>query len=338
MLRRSNLLWCKRQADEVYKGISFIYSPQGAGNITQVTPRLRSESVRLKHFSSLHSGNDSLTDLISSRIRFQTHKFVTFAAMKNTIDTLLFDLDDTLLIEWDSAKTSFIETVHQVDPLIDGEVFVKTIIEEARKIWYELPTIAYCRKVGISTWEALWADFTGEHEQLKLLRQYAPDYRFQAWHNTLIKFDITDNNTALTLSNEFIRIRNTKHILFPETREVLETFKTTYKLGLITNGTPGLQWKKIHGGDLKNYFQYIAISGEHNTRKPDTKIFETILHALNSEKGRTIMIGNSIDSDIKGAQNAGIKNVWINRNNHSADISPDHEIDNLLKLGEILEK
>jgi putative hydrolase of the HAD superfamily len=157
------------------------------------------------------------------------------------MDTILFDLDDTLIIEWESAEESFIETIVQLDQNIDKDGFLRTIRKQARDNWYKLPTIDYCLKIGISSWEGLWADFTGESEELKDLRNLSAKYRFETWHQTLINFNINDPEIAEKLSLDFKRIRHTKHRLFYETIDTLDKLKKTYKLGLITNGAPDLQ-------------------------------------------------------------------------------------------------
>ncbi len=258
--------------------------------------------------------------------------------MSDAIKCILFDLDDTLLIEWKSAEKSFLETIELVDHIIDKSSFVQIIREEARKLWYSLPTIDYCKKVGISSWEALWADFTGEDKNLKILHSLAKDYRISTWTNALKRYDINPENTAARLSEEFKKIRSAKHILFDESIETLEKLKYRYKLGLITNGAPDLQWKKVIGGKLRPYFDSIIISGEYGYAKPDTRLFRVAIDSLKTEKNTTIMVGDNLNTDINGGKNAGIQTAWVNRDKKEANENkPDIEIDNLLQLVEIID-
>jgi putative hydrolase of the HAD superfamily len=253
------------------------------------------------------------------------------------MDTILFDLDDTLIVEWKSAEESFIETISRIDYPVNADEFIKTIRETARELWYKLPTIDFCRKIQISSWEGLWADFSGEDEPFKKLRDVSAAYRFETWNQTLSKFNINSSEIAHKLSLEFIRIRNTKHILFPETRDTLDKLKNLFKLGLITNGAPDLQWKKIDGGNLREYFDCIMISGEHGYAKPDQRLFEDALKGLKSEKSCTIMVGDSIIKDINGARDFGLKTIWINRNKNEAEgITPDFEITDLSEIYDII--
>jgi putative hydrolase of the HAD superfamily len=257
--------------------------------------------------------------------------------MKSIFDTLLFDLDDTLIVEWGSAEESFLETIDQLDFQIDKIEFLEVIRKQARENWYKLPTINFCRNIGISSWEALWADFTGDDEQYTKLRELSSGYRFDTWYQALTRFNISDAIIAERLSSEFKRIRKSKHILFPETIETLKKLKNEFKLGLITNGAPDLQWKKINGGNLKHYFDYIAISGELGFAKPDKKLFDIVIKELGSIPECTIMIGDSLSTDIKGGKDSGLRTIWINRTGNKTDeIKPDYEVTNLLEILKII--
>lgn len=257
--------------------------------------------------------------------------------MNNHVDTILFDLDDTLMEELNSAEESFIETIRQAGLQINDGEFLKTIQKQAKENWYKLPTIKYCLKIGISSREGLWADFTGANKQLAKLRELSGEYRFKTWNQTLCKFNINDAKMADMLSLEFKRIRNSKHILFPETTDTLTRLKNKFKIGLITNGAPDLQWKKINAGNLKHFFNQITISGEHGYAKPDKRIFDTALKGLKSSRSSTIMVGNNLITDIKGGQDFGLMTIWINRNGtETNEIKPHYEVKNLSDIDGIL--
>jgi putative hydrolase of the HAD superfamily len=257
--------------------------------------------------------------------------------MNKQADTLLFDLDDTLIVELKSAEESFLETISQLDAQINAGEFLNAIQKQARDLWYNLPTIEYCLKIGISSREGLWADFTTEKEEYKMLRELSGSYRFNTWNQTLIKFNINDARIAERLSSDFIRIRNSKHILFPETTDILTKLSKRYKLGLITNGAPDLQWKKIIGGNLKHYFDYVAVSGEHGYAKPDKRLFDIAIRGLESTPDRTVIIGDRLTTDIKGGSDAGLTTIWVNRDGGMTDeIKPDYEVATLTEIHKIL--
>lgn len=251
-------------------------------------------------------------------------------------EVILFDLDDTLIVEKASAEATFIEVSKYALKRygINPDKFHESVRKNARKLWYELPSHPYCKKIGISSWEGLWANFIGDHEMLELLASKKNFYQFTSWYNSLKEFDIEDKDFAHMLSEMFRRNRRKRHLLFPETIEVLENLSSEYKLGLITNGTPDLQWEKINGGKLKKYFKHIIISGEVNFGKPDKQIFKIALNKFKVKKEAAIMVGDSIDRDIEGAKLSGIKSVWLNRNNNKQEFTarPDYIIKNLREL------
>lgn len=256
--------------------------------------------------------------------------------MKN-IKAILFDLDETLIIEWKSAEQSFRDTIEFLDHKIDKNDFVRVIRAEAKKLWYALPTIGYCLRVGISSWEALWGDFSGDDPQLKLLATLIDEYRLQTWHLALKTFHRPELDLARDLSNRYIAIRDTRHILFPETAETLQLLKKNYKLGLITNGAPDLQWRKIRGGRLTDYFECIVISGDYGYGKPDERLFKIAVEKLQVGTNQSMMVGDSLKTDITGAAAAGIVTVWLNRDKkENPDVPVHFEIDNLLQLKPIL--
>jgi putative hydrolase of the HAD superfamily len=254
-----------------------------------------------------------------------------------TPEVILFDLDDTLIVEKASAEAAFMAVSEHardrygVDPLM----FQSSVRRNARKVWYSLPAHPYCKKIGISSWEGLWAEFKGEHKMLRSLASYKDYYRFTSWYNTLLEFNINDKDFAGRLSELFCNERRKIHVLFPETASVLENLYAEYPLGLVTNGAPDLQRTKINGAGLDRYFRHITISGEVNVGKPDRRIFEIALKMFGVRGESTIMVGDSIDTDIAGAAASGIKTVWLKRNSSTCGehaIKPDYIISDLNEL------
>ncbi len=251
----------------------------------------------------------------------------------------LFDLDDTILVEEDSAMNALIAASERLSEYnIDPYQFACTVKEKAREIWYSLPTYKYCKDIGISSWEGLWAKFEGANPEEKKLNELRDSYQSNSWNNALTDYGINDMSLARELSDLFIQERRSRHIYYPETIEVLNKLKARYQMALITNGLSDLQREKIQGGRLEQYFDLILISGEVNCRKPDKQIFQKAFSHFKKKKEEFIMIGNSLKSDIGGAANAGIRSVWVNRtkeiNNNGA--KPDYEISSLLQIFDIL--
>ena len=114
--------------------------------------------------------------------------------------------------------------------------------------------------------------------------------------------------------------------------ELLETLSGEYRLYLATNGTSNVQKSRISSSDISKYFQGIYISEDVGYNKPDPRYFEACFKDIPSFiREETVMIGDSLTSDIKGGINAGIKTVWFNYEGKSRDdsIVPDYEVHSL---------
>lgn len=255
--------------------------------------------------------------------------------------TLLLDLDDTLIVEEQSAQESFLAAAEYLHALhcINSVDFVKAIREEARLLWHSLPTIGLAKSIGISSWEALWAEFSGTGTDQLRLREIRDYYRAASWSKALARFDIHDNDLAEMLSMIFRTERRKRHRLFDDTAGFLdELLRRGLKFGLITNGSPDLQREKIAESGIDRWISSIFISGEIGIRKPGRGIFEHALAALNASCTETVMAGDTLETDISGANDSGIKSVWINRDErvNDTDVRPAYEctgLNDLLALG-----
>ncbi len=254
------------------------------------------------------------------------------------IKAVLFDLDDTVLVEVASAEAAFIDTCRLVQDKfgLDPHDFHTILRQKAKKIWYDAsPAREYCVRVSVSHWEGLWARYEGADPELKILHDWAGTYRLQSWSQALGAFDIDDPAFAAQLGEEFPRQRRQRHHVYPDVEPVLQSLGKTHKLGLITNGLPCLQREKIKGSGLGHYFDATVISGDVGRAKPDPIIFMTLLSRLGVQPNQAIMVGNSVSSDIGGAQNVGMKGILVDRGDiHGPDdaVIPDGIIESLTEL------
>ncbi len=102
--------------------------------------------------------------------------------------------------------------------------------------------------------------------------------------------------------------------LYPETVDVLESLKKKgVKLALLSNTPSGSGDFVLDKFELRKYFDVVALSCETGMLKQDPKSFDAILDQLGVSKEETLMVGDSIETDIKGAENVGIKAVLVDR-------------------------
>ena len=258
------------------------------------------------------------------------------------MDALIFDLDDTLVADEVAATTAFLRTClyAQSHYGINLPGFQTIIREVSRNYWYHSPARDFCVKVGISSWEGLWADFSGNGENLEILRQWAPTYRKLTWLTTLQRFSINDEDFALKLAEKYQSVREELYVVYRDVEPALESLKGHFKLGLLTNGVPNLQLRKIAETGLGKYFDAVVVSGDLGIGKPDKRIFEWMLSRLHVRPDSAMMIGDSLKSDVAGAQSAGLKAAWLNRLDEEpgeAD-APDIVLKNLYGLRKIVER
>jgi HAD superfamily hydrolase (TIGR01662 family) len=126
-----------------------------------------------------------------------------------------------------------------------------------------------------------------------------------------------------------------------DTHETLSTLRNMgYRLGIISNAsnTPDLN-RLIDNHNLRQYFDVVVISAEEGIRKPDPRIFTKTLKKLGAKPECAIMVGDTLPADVLGAQNSGIKSVWITRranrpenNDVLESIQPDYAIPDLTSL------
>jgi putative hydrolase of the HAD superfamily len=163
---------------------------------------------------------------------------------------------------------------------------------------------------------------------------WAPTYRRESWIGALAEYGIDDLAFAEHLAETFAKERRRRHTVYSEVERVLRNLRKKYQLALLTNGLVDLQREKLRGGGLEEYFDVIVVSGEVGVGKPDGRVFARVLDRLRVGCEDAVMVGDSLRRDVAGAQEAGLKGVWINRNMRGSDgsISPDCEIGSLSDL------
>jgi len=258
------------------------------------------------------------------------------------VETVLFDLDETLIEEEASNDASALlacAIAHRRYG-IDGKVMLTALRARSIELWRAGPALEYCRDIGISSREGLWGAFTGEEPNLRIMREWIAGYRAEAWTRALADVGVDDIAMARELAEYFLADRKRRHVVFPESRTVLEQLGSRVKLGMITNGAPDIQREKILGADLADYFDVILVSGEEGFGKPKPEIFRLAIDRLGVDEASAVMIGDSLVRDVAGAASVGIKSVWVNRMRRKIPDgfpAPDAEMRDLAGLLEVLE-
>ena len=95
--------------------------------------------------------------------------------------------------------------------------------------------------------------------------------------------------------------------LFPDAVTILSELAQRFTLIAITNGNAD-----VHKTPLGPFFRLAFRADEVGSAKPDAKIFEVAMRAAACSSSEMIHIGDSIETDVNGALNAGVKPIWFN--------------------------
>ena len=130
------------------------------------------------------------------------------------------------------------------------------------------------------------------------------------------------------------------HYFLPGAEEAVDALSKKYRLFLASNGTATVQKGRMTSANLYRFFERVFVSQEIGHNKPSKAYFDACFAQIPGfDPAKTIMVGDSLSSDIQGGINAGIATVWVNPTHADCgDIKPDYEIEALHQLEALLEK
>jgi putative hydrolase of the HAD superfamily len=254
---------------------------------------------------------------------------------------ILFDLDDTLIVERPAADAAFLATAeiaaarHALDPA----ALAQSALARARAAWRAGPAYAYGEgTIGMSSWEALWCRWEGESAELRRCREWAAGYRTEAWTIALADHGVDDPALAEELGRRFGEERRLRHEAFADARPALDELRTDHALALLTNGASCLQREKLAGcGLAEEDFDAVVISGDLGIAKPRPEVFAHALAALGVDAADAVMVGDNLERDVRGAEACGIRGIWLNRDGRRTPAANGHaEIATLAELRGVL--
>lgn len=129
------------------------------------------------------------------------------------------------------------------------------------------------------------------------------------------------------------------HYFMPGAPELLDELYGKYRLYIVSNGTAKVQEGRIKSSGIAKYMDGIFVSQVIGANKPDKEFFDICFSEIpNFSLDETVIIGDSLSSDIKGGINAGITTVWFNPKGleNNSDIKPDYIIGSLSEIPDLL--
>lgn len=131
-------------------------------------------------------------------------------------------------------------------------------------------------------------------------------------------------------------------IPFPFTKPMLKALKADgYKIGLITNGLPGLQEKKLEMLGLDNIFNRIIVSGQYNCPKPQLTAFNMMAEWLGLQPSQMMYVGDNPLNDVDASRKAGYLPVYVNTVGKwpRPDIEQcEHQVETVAEIPQLLKK
>ena len=219
-------------------------------------------------------------------------------------ELVLIDLDDTLFDYSKTEDSAFRKTFEKI-----GFFQVNQIEKEKIEENYEKIRKRY-KEINLQLWKDLEKGKM-DKDKLKVLR----------FEKIIEEFGLEYDSIEVSK----LYLKKLGEGVFP--------FEATEKL------CEYVQHSRIENSTIAKYIDKIVISEEVGVNKPDKRIFECAMEYFGiSDKKSAIMIGDSLEADIKGAQNAGIDTCWVNFKNIVNDTGsvPKYEVKKLEELFEIL--
>ena len=222
--------------------------------------------------------------------------------------TILFDVDDTLL---DFAA---------------AEALALKLLFESQNIPLTTEIEALYKKLN----QGLWKSF----EEGKIARDEVVNTRF-----SLLFKEYGQIVDGILLEKNYRGYLEEGHQLISGAFELISELRNHFDLYIVTNGVSKTQDKRLRDAGLHPLFKGIFVSEDTGFQKPMKEFFDYVFARIpNVSPEQALIVGDSLSSDIKGGQLAGLDTCWFNPMGkpNNTEITPTYEIRNLHELYLIL--
>ena len=225
-------------------------------------------------------------------------------------DVILWDMDGTLLdfkIAQKEAITQVFRTIHK--PLTDDIIDLYSRINES-----------YWKKLEL-----------GEVTRPELLTG-----RFKRLFEELGMTDVD----VQSVRKEYEEVLGNVYEYIQDSLGLCKMLQPKCRQYIVTNGIADTQKRKIKLSGFRDCMADCFISEDVGYEKPNKNYFEYVFSKIpDFDPERTLIVGDSLTSDIKGGVLAGIKTCYFNpeRKEITGDYKPDYEIEHLWDVLRILD-
>lgn len=156
--------------------------------------------------------------------------------------------------------------------------------------------------------------------------------RAERFRKTFIELGVHPEKVPQQFEEDYVKISPTKTNLFEGAEKVLAYLQKKYTLHIISNGFRETTLTKMDLSGLNPYFTNVIISEEVGINKPDKAVFQYALDKAGANLEESIMIGDSLEADIYGAMNFGMKAIFFNPLNKEKPADVNMQIGHLEEL------
>jgi putative hydrolase of the HAD superfamily len=220
--------------------------------------------------------------------------------MTDAVDAVLFDLDDTLC---EYRRTS-------------GELLRESFDAVGVEPFFDVTEYyaAYERIVN-----------DDDHDGMRELRErcfadLADEYGYS-------------RDLAYAMADHYAESRDHTNVdPLPGAAAAVDALAGEYDLGVVTNGAPEMQAEKLSALDFADVFQTVVYAGYDTPAKPEPDAYHAALADLDVTTDRAVHVGNSLDTDVPGAHNAGVRSAWLSDGTPDPEPVPHYTVDRLDEL------
>lgn len=235
---------------------------------------------------------------------------IRFNRALSPVSVLSFDLDDTL---------------YNNHPIIKSALQAQANYLEALDQW-PTDSMSYwlkCRDNALKQDATLIDDVTR--------------WRQAALHYAMTDLGFSAEQAQLHAENAYQAFADARSqiTVTDEVLELLANLSKHYRLIAITNGNV-----EVEKFNLNGVFELVLQAGPHGKAKPHSALFDSAAKKLEVPHKEILHIGDSLDTDVQGANNAGCQSVWLNNQatQYRYQGLADIEISDIMALNHLIKK